>query len=120
MTSSCDRTAATSRAACDQLEKAEPDGAPVLASVEAREWEWALVRDMAIASPSASSARLAALLRRTRGSRAGQVVDRKLEGVVAKRLDSLYRPGSRNGAWIKIKPSYVDAADSIGRRSLEV
>ncbi len=33
-----------------------------------------------------------------------QVVDRQLEGVVAKRLDSLYRPGHRNGAWIKIKP----------------
>ncbi len=35
----------------------------------------------------------------------GQVVDRQLEGVVAKRLDSLYRPGRRDGAWIKIKPS---------------
>ncbi len=34
-----------------------------------------------------------------------QVVDRQLEGVVAKRLDSLYRPGRRDGAWIKIKPS---------------
>jgi ATP-dependent DNA ligase len=33
------------------------------------------------------------------------VVDRQLEGVVAKRLDSLYRPGRRDGAWIKIKPS---------------
>ncbi len=33
-----------------------------------------------------------------------QVVDRQLEGVVATRLDSLYRPGQRNGAWIKIKP----------------
>ncbi len=33
-----------------------------------------------------------------------QVVDRQLEGVVAKHLDSLYRPGRRNGAWIKIKP----------------
>ena len=34
-----------------------------------------------------------------------QVVERQLEGVVAKRLDSLYRPGRRDGAWIKIKPS---------------
>ncbi len=33
-----------------------------------------------------------------------QVVEQQLEGVVAKRLDSLYRPGHRNGAWIKIKP----------------
>ncbi len=33
-----------------------------------------------------------------------QVVEQQLEGVVAKRLDSLYRPGRRNGAWIKIKP----------------
>jgi ATP-dependent DNA ligase len=34
-----------------------------------------------------------------------QVVERQLEGVVAKRLDSLYRPGRRDGSWIKIKPS---------------
>ncbi len=34
-----------------------------------------------------------------------QAVDRQLEGVVAKRLDSLYRPGRRDAAWIKIKPS---------------
>ncbi len=37
-----------------------------------------------------------------------QVVERQLEGVVAKRLDSLYRPGRRDGAWIKIKPSSID------------
>ena len=37
-----------------------------------------------------------------------QVVDRQLEGVLAKRLDSLYRPGRRDGAWIKIKPSEID------------
>ncbi len=41
-----------------------------------------------------------------------QAVDRQLEGVVAKRLDSLYRPGRRDGAWIKIKPSEIDR--SIG------
>ncbi len=41
-----------------------------------------------------------------------QVVDRQLEGVVAKRLDSLYRPGQRNGAWIKIKP--LPIVGSIG------
>jgi len=34
-----------------------------------------------------------------------QVVERQLEGVVAKRLDSPYRPGRRDSAWIKIKPS---------------
>ncbi|MCB9883094.1 MAG: ATP-dependent DNA ligase [Planctomycetes bacterium] len=33
-----------------------------------------------------------------------QVVSRGLEGVVAKRLDSPYRPGDRSSAWIKIKP----------------
>ncbi len=36
-----------------------------------------------------------------------QVVEQQLEGVVAKRLDSLYRPGHRNGAWIKIKPPAI-------------
>ncbi len=41
-----------------------------------------------------------------------QVVEQQLEGVVAKRLDSLYRPGHRNGAWIKIKPLEIDR--SIG------
>ncbi len=30
---------------------------------------------------------------------------RGLEGVVAKRLDSLYRPGARNGQWLKFKHS---------------
>ena len=34
-----------------------------------------------------------------------QVIERQLEGVMGKRLDSLYRPGRRDGAWIKIKPS---------------
>ncbi len=33
-----------------------------------------------------------------------QVIRRNLEGVVAKRLTSPYRPGQRGGAWIKIKP----------------
>ncbi len=28
-----------------------------------------------------------------------------LEGIVAKRLDSLYEPGARSGGWIKIKNS---------------
>lgn len=37
----------------------------------------------------------AALLAATRAQR--------LEGVVAKRLDSPYRPGSRSGAWLKVK-----------------
>ena len=41
-----------------------------------------------------------------------QVVEQQLEGVVAKRLDSLYRPGHRNGAWIKIKP--LPVVRSIG------
>src|SRR5204862_7864208 len=27
-----------------------------------------------------------------------------LEGVVAKRLDSVYEPGRRSGAWVKVKP----------------
>ncbi len=36
-----------------------------------------------------------------------QVVEQQLEGIVAKRLDSLYRPGRRNGAWIKIKPPAI-------------
>ncbi len=34
-----------------------------------------------------------------------QVCALGLEGVVAKRLDSRYRPGKRTKAWIKIKPS---------------
>jgi bifunctional non-homologous end joining protein LigD len=29
--------------------------------------------------------------------------ERRLEGVVAKRLDSAYKPGARNGAWVKHK-----------------
>lgn len=33
-----------------------------------------------------------------------QVISRQLEGVMAKRLDSLYQPGRRSGAWLKIKP----------------
>ncbi len=44
----------------------------------------------------------------------GQVVDRQLEGVVAKRLDSLYRPGRREGAWIKIKPSGSKSLANFG------
>ncbi len=36
-----------------------------------------------------------------------QVVEQQGEGVVAKRLDSRYRPGHRNGAWIKIKPPAI-------------
>ena len=37
-----------------------------------------------------------------------QALARQLEGVVAKRLDGLYRPGRRNGGWIKIKPWEID------------
>ena len=33
-----------------------------------------------------------------------QVISRQLEGVMAKRLESLYQPGRRSGAWLKIKP----------------
>ena len=33
-----------------------------------------------------------------------EVVSRQLEGVMAKRRDSLYQPGRRSGAWLKIKP----------------
>ncbi len=33
-----------------------------------------------------------------------QVIDRQLEGVVAKRLSSRYLPGRRSEAWLKIKP----------------
>ncbi|WP_051110066.1 non-homologous end-joining DNA ligase [Saccharomonospora halophila] len=33
---------------------------------------------------------------------ADAAADQELEGLVAKRLDSRYRPGERNGAWIKI------------------
>ena len=29
--------------------------------------------------------------------------ERRLEGVIAKRLDSTYRPGTRSGAWVKVK-----------------
>ena len=50
-----------------------------------------------------------------------QVRDRQLEGMMAKRLDSLYRPGRRNGAWIKIKPTQSQRrCRSVGRRSLKV
>jgi len=34
-----------------------------------------------------------------------EVVSRQLEGVMAKRRDSLYQPGRRSGAWLKIKPA---------------
>jgi ATP-dependent DNA ligase len=37
-------------------------------------------------------------------SRSEAVCRQGLEGVVAKRLDSCYRPGKRAEAWIKIKP----------------
>ncbi len=37
-----------------------------------------------------------------------------LLGVVAKRLDSLYRPGRREGAWIKIKPSGSKSLANFG------
>jgi bifunctional non-homologous end joining protein LigD len=33
----------------------------------------------------------------------GFTLARGWEGVVAKRLDSLYRPAARNGAWLKAK-----------------
>src|SRR5919197_5574627 len=33
--------------------------------------------------------------------------DQGLEGVVAKRLDSRYEPGSRSGAWLKIKHKFT-------------
>ena len=46
-----------------------------------------------------------------------QVVEQQLEGVVAKRLDNLYRPGRRNGAWIKIKPSLIDRSRSAESNS---
>ncbi|HEV3268558.1 MAG TPA: non-homologous end-joining DNA ligase [Acidimicrobiales bacterium] len=44
------------------------------------------------ASPDGNGAKLLAIAR-----------DRGLEGVVAKRRDSLYAPGRRNGDWIKVK-----------------
>ena len=37
------------------------------------------------------------------GAALWQVCDRTLEGVVAKRLSSLYRPGHRGGGWVKRK-----------------
>ena len=46
-----------------------------------------------------------------------QVLARQLEGVVAKRLDSLYRPGRRDGAWIKIKPLPIDLSRSAESNS---
>ena len=36
-----------------------------------------------------------------------EIVRRGLEGVVAKRLESRYRPGTRSDAWLKIKPEYI-------------
>ncbi len=46
-----------------------------------------------------------------------QALARQLEGVMAKRLDSLYRPGRRDGAWIKIKPSEIDLSRSAESNS---
>ncbi len=46
-----------------------------------------------------------------------QALARQLEGVMAKRLDSLYRPGRRDGAWIKIKPSLIDLSRSAESNS---
>lgn len=49
-----------------------------------------------------------------------QVLDRQLEGMMAKRLDSLYRPGRRDGAWIKIKPEKPRGSCRwAGRQSLK-
>ncbi len=33
-----------------------------------------------------------------------RLMEQGYEGVVCKRLDSIYSPGSRNGAWVKVKP----------------
>jgi bifunctional non-homologous end joining protein LigD len=30
--------------------------------------------------------------------------ENRLEGIIAKKLDSMYEPGKRSGAWLKIKP----------------
>jgi bifunctional non-homologous end joining protein LigD len=38
------------------------------------------------------------------------VVPRKLEGLVAKRADSVYQPGTRSRDWVKVKRSAIPAA----------
>jgi bifunctional non-homologous end joining protein LigD len=42
----------------------------------------------------------------------GATAEQRLEGVVAKRLDSLYQPGARTGDWVKVK--------SVARQELVV
>lgn len=43
------------------------------------------------------------------------VMPRKLEGLVAKRADSVYQPGVRSGDWVKIKRSGVTTERRIRR-----
>lgn len=43
-----------------------------------------------------------------------QIVDRGLEGVVAKRLDARYQPGKRTDAWIKMRKSSMMLCAVIG------
>ncbi|KAK7069753.1 DNA ligase (ATP) [Halocaridina rubra] len=38
-----------------------------------------------------------------------EAIDNREEGVVLKDPDSVYRPASRKGGWIKVKPEYVDS-----------
>ncbi|KAG7167779.1 DNA ligase 4-like [Homarus americanus] len=38
-----------------------------------------------------------------------EAIDKREEGVVLKDPDSVYRPASRKGGWIKVKPEYVNS-----------
>ncbi|KAK8730552.1 hypothetical protein OTU49_008063, partial [Cherax quadricarinatus] len=38
-----------------------------------------------------------------------EAIDNREEGLVLKDPDSVYRPASRKGGWIKVKPEYVDS-----------
>jgi bifunctional non-homologous end joining protein LigD len=44
----------------------------------------------------------------------GRVIEGKLEGIIAKRLNSRYRPGKRTDDWQKIKPQLTLVAAVIG------
>jgi ATP-dependent DNA ligase len=74
--------------------------------------------------------RLSPLLRASTGEVLEAVRKLDLEGVVAKRIDSIYEPGERSGAWIKLRANleqefviggYIPGAhgfDAVARWSL--
>lgn len=37
-----------------------------------------------------------------------EAIDNREEGLVVKSVSSLYKPNTRKGGWLKIKPEYID------------